>query len=387
MSMLRTARIAAIKKVIARDEDPVLQELFMNVEILEVLSRRDIFDIWYGMKSLDSYDDSVLELMTILLRADVDAELKKLTKEKEKKEETRPLAKILPFRQADRKSEFLSDPSLSALVIQQTTKNFKEFEEYEALLGKDIADMTKEEFIAGVERREICNRETLRNLLFKTNKYLRWCRQNGYSSQSYKISVDDIDLVEAMRKGMISSPETLVQKLDKCCILNDGYVAPVCACLAWMGLDVDEMVKIKNEDYNPELHRIRDREIPEAFREIFRDYSGKTEVIRDRGPVRVRMRLENAGLFLKRVSPFNDKIPRALPKGYVSIALVDLDLRCRDIQYSGRYYELMELEKQRAISMDDVADVFGISESRTNRHVIVNDRYLEYIAFKKAFQY
>lgn len=386
--MLRTARIAAIKKVIARDEDPVLQSLFMNIEILEVMSRRDIFDIWYGMKSLDSYDDSVLELLTILLRADVDSELKKLTKESEIEEEERPLAKIIPFQRVDRKNEFLDELPLSTIVSRQFRSIFDDFAEYEGELNKDISDMTKQEFVAGVQRLGLYNRESIRNILLKALRYFKWCREKEYSSQEYDISVSDIDIRDAIRKKLYPDPDALFKAVSNRCLLNEAMLTPVCVGLTWMGFSLKEMVEIKNEDYDPENNTILGRKIPEAFRNEFLSYSKMEEVSRERGSGYVTMYMYDAGYFLKSMwtkGSIKGKKPKQISQFSIASPMSDAGFRGRDIATSRCFYDLAEIRKTREVTDEDFKTVFKISGSRSNVNTALSDRRVEFNAFIEVF--
>lgn len=383
--MLRTARIAAIKKVIARDEDPVLQSLFMNIEILEVMSRRDIFDIWYGMKSLDSYDDSVLELLTILLRADVDTELKKLTKKSEIEEEERPLAKIIPFQRVDRKNEFLDELPLSTIVSRQFRSIFDDFAEYEGELGKDISDMTKQEFVVGVQRLGLYNRESIRNILLKMLRYFKWCREKGYSGQEYDISVSDIDIADAIQEKLYPDPDALFKAVSKRCILNDAMLTPVCVCLTWMGFSPKEMADIKNEDYDPASNTILGRKIPEAFRNEFLSYSRAEEVSRECGNGYVTMYIYDAGYLLKTMGKTKGKEPKRISTSSIAAPMSDAGFRGRDIATSRCFYDLAEIRKDREVTDEDFKTVFGISGSRSNVNTALSDRRIEFNAFIEAF--
>lgn len=134
----------------------------------------------------------------------------------------------------------------------QAIKIFKTIENYEAMVGKDAAQMCFNEARNFAKYANITETESSKNIISILKKYTEWCKKtnviSGVSDGFLTVKIDDVDLSENLSKILFKDDIDLVNSMRSLVSFDDGFIEPVVLVLAWSGVSRDELLVLKDSD-------------------------------------------------------------------------------------------------------------------------------------------
>ena len=324
--------------------------LYKKTAHSEVLTQMHVMKLVYGMKAVESCSDRQLHDLAVALG----------------------LYESSGEDGATSKQQFFDNLTVSNVNIYKA--HLKRFKWAEGERDADLTEWPKQDLLQEIEREGIYNRGTLRQLVTAISKYAEWRKQNGKSVNEFwhgeGLSVNDISLVEAMRKNCVQDPIGLCVRFAINKNSAPEMILNMCAVLAWVGFSLEEMVALKNEAVSPDCTRIDGRTIPIPMQRLVRIYTSCED-------------LDDLGYLVKRPLP-SRQAGRPINKAYISTQFATAGIMSHsDISMSAKYYELWSLENESSLTTEDIANVFKIKNDQRTAAMV--DRLAEYQAYKEAF--
>lgn len=118
--------------------------------------------------------------------------------------------------------------------------------EYEQKFCKDLAEFSKPEIIEFVNSRSFFRPEPLRVYLNSIRSYQEYCA--GANAIVPIVYQEDIDVEEAMRTSLFSTFSEIANLLADAIGLDQLHVTPPALALAWVGLSIDQTLKLKQNE-------------------------------------------------------------------------------------------------------------------------------------------
>lgn len=268
----------------------------------------------------------------------------------------------------------------------------------ESELDKEVAEMSKQEIIDGLSRIHYISYTSIRTDLYVLKKYFNWYNDNINPinvENALSISADDIDLSESLRAELVKDEDELVGILSFVTASEGYYEVPI-ILLAWCGLTLDEILKLKNEDVvfkDGSVFIQSDRKVlyikSEKIINLLKDYkSTKSRVVECHG--RREMFPDDIGFFIKNMLTVNsmfigkplsaanvrkkiDAYNRITPEHIKKITIDGVFL-------SGGMHRILESE----IETGKISTEVVVNELRAKLR-LANDAVNLYRAYKKAF--
>lgn len=361
---MKRSILQQIEAIVIKGDPDVLQDLYRKTQQSMHLTQSDIMKVWYGAKSLDSCSNEQLSELAAVLGI--------------VSEENVAL-------RGGVKSDFIA--SLGDAAQVKTKVFFENMKNAENAHGCDLACMSKETLCEAISSLGYYNRGNARQaVVYPLNLYIKWRKEQGMQNAPFwdteSITIEDIDISDAIRKKCVGSPEELFIKLKDAFPLDDGYMAPPALVLAWLGFTVPEMIDIEQGEVMNMSNTLRGRPVPPILRRILLGYARTVEVKRDNRTANYY--LEDIGYYLKRVTvkPNGKRIAPHNVFNAVNLAGIP---NVQDVMMSGHYYRLAEREKESRITLEDVVAEFGLQGR--NWKTLALDRLTELQVFKSVFKY
>lgn len=148
----------------------------------------------------------------------------------------------------ERKNKFFDWLTIDPVAFQLL---FKMSEPHEEQLGKDMAEFDQQEFFQMLANGHFATYNSMRVLRYQINKYLSWCRDQGYQTTLDKLSGAP-DLTEKIRYQMVGSPENLSERLNSVFKTAESQSVDclyrVFVWLLYMGMDKEEVPFVKKSE-------------------------------------------------------------------------------------------------------------------------------------------
>jgi len=361
--------IDRLKKLIENGTTKDLNLLYQRAESSGVLNKKDIMKVWYGITPLKWCDATFIDNMLALFE---DSPVVTVKRED-----------LLAWQ--DNKTRFLSSGIVPNGALSRAESLLKSFEKLEIENDCDFGELdtkTIAEFISGLGN---YNRSYIKTQVVTINAYLKWRMETGlavHGTAINPIQLDDIDIEEAIKKQCYSGPDAVVEHVGSYLPLNDGYLAPMAATLAWMGFETRPAVALLNTDVDLAAQTIAGVQIPTEMLDIVRSYMVTTDVTRANAGIR-QMYLEDLGYLLKRVvmSPKETAVTPSI----IANALCPIKMSYKDIWFSGRYFSMWKIEKERRLTTEDVVSIWGIKGNKSFVNATMNERLSEFQSYKQVF--
>ena len=220
--------------------------------------------------------------------------------------------------------------------------------------------------------------------------------------------MEDFPYAKLFGPLVTKTPEDLYYRITKVYPLDSGQPAMAALCLAWLGIDCGDAIKLRNEQVDTKNGQIISptgevlvASMPECIRKILDVYNDTTtaERIQNR-PITVKV--DDRGFFIKRmISKKSSKEGTPVTKKNVSDWIVilrdkfngttgnDQTLTYGNVQRSGGFYRLRKMDLagvdiRSNKNSDKVRLCLGKSKRNHKDNMLMYDAYLEVIAQKKS---
>lgn len=395
----------AMESCILKNDQSVYRDLSMNHA--KTVSATEMLLLWNGGKSFS--DLSVQQLKELHKRF-----LKHYPDifEPENKYFDRPAdgTSETDFINKSRKDEFVwwakENCKDTAVIVYLRTGG----KSIESFFKKDLCDLNKDEAIAGLSNLKYYIPDSIRKAIHSISVYAEWCRSKVYIAPQKiafeTIKASTVPLDGGVAKHMIMSPSDLVDVLETVSNLDEGRYEVIALCLAWLGIDTQEAISLRNEEVDTlngiitvsesKKPRTIDK-IPDGILNALQKYVANDQVVDGKGTVR---ELDDLGYFLKRriaiLTPPSSLTGRPLDVHSIRNGIVTLSSKYSEISdtnrefdtsavmMSGKMFRLSELEfAGEDITDDIIADIVCVPTG-TKRATIVRDMRALYEAYKRV---
>lgn len=268
----------------------------------------------------------------------------------------------------------------------------------EAPLDKEIATLSRSDVIDGIERSNYLSISTLRTEISHLTDYFKWYSKNiqEVKSDIKTITSSDINLTLSVKENIFKDVDELGASLVQF-PPDEGYLhAPVC-CLAWLGLELDEILNLKNEDIflkgthmfvkaPTKIIQVESKYIYDVLtkygntRQAIRTHYGDREVFAD-----------DIGYFIKRfLSEMSTRTGKRISEINVRRGLATANARLNSgvkrfnittVLTSGRLYRIREIERTTGV----VPMAVFINEFKTTKNRPIRDAMGLYEFYKMAY--
>ncbi len=266
----------------------------------------------------------------------------------------------------DVKMEFCRGAKLTQRSIAWA---FARMEPYEAEVGKDIAEMDKDECIFTISNIGLTEFGTIKSTISTLRLYSKWCKRNRVFTDMpdgiFEISPEDVRLIDPLGQSLFRDDVELVASIKKVIPIDAGYIEYPVFCLNWIGLNNSEIVALKDNDVDLDDRIIYGQDgsiVASGFSDnicdTLRKYRTCKSCMRPKGPGMVqavkdmsvnsflkRMVLVGSGEFGKGYSlaAVNSQCSR-MAKKYQALGYPHRHTY-QNVWRSGRYYELHKIEQ------------------------------------------
>ena len=293
--------------------------------------------------------------------------------------------------------------------MRANIKNFFEASEKdEEALGKDIACFSRDEFAAHIESLGFMEPQTLRDMIAKFAVYGDWYARLHPNTEPHfrDYHVEDFPYAKRFKPLVIETPEKLCAKIQMVYTIDSGQPAMAALCLAWLGIDCGDAIKLTNDQVDT-IHgqilsptgEVLVASMPECIRKMLNVYKNTTTAGRMQNqPITVKA--DDLGFFIKRmISKKSSHKGKPVTKKNVSDWIVilrdkyngttgnDQTLNYGNVQRSGGFYRLHKMELAgvdvRSVkNADKVRLCLGKSKRNHKDNMLMYDAYLEVIGEK-----
>ena len=304
------------------------------------------------------------------------------------------------------KRQFMS--TLSESYANDFRLLFGRSEPFESKLNQDIARFSVDEIGSFFEAGGLIEPSNLRTQLGMLATYGDWCLTIASTPHHFRdYHVEDFPYAKLFKPLVIETPEKLCTKMEMVYPLDSGQPAMAALCLAWLGIDCGDALKLRNEQVDTKNGQIISptgevlvASMPECIRKILDVYNDTTtaERIQNR-PITVKV--DDRGFFIKRmISKKSSKECTPVTKKNVSDWIVvlrdryngttgnDQTLTYGNVQRSGGFYRLRKMDLagvdiRSNKNSDKVRLCLGKSKRNHKDNMLMYDAYLEVIGVKE----
>lgn len=280
---------------------------------------------------------------------------------------------------------------------------------YEESLGRDIAIFSPNEIAHHLESLGFMEPHTVRNMVAKLASYGDWyVRLHPNAVHHFRdYHVEDFPYAKLFKPLVVETPEKLCHKIEMVYPIDSGQPAMAALCLAWLGIDCGDALKLRNEQVDTKNGQIISptgevlvASMPECIRKML-DVYGKT-----RSAERVQNRTftvyaDDIGFFIKRMLSANSsKEGKPITKNQITSAITELrskfngttgndqTLTYGNVQRSGGFYRLRKMDLagvdiRSNKNSDKVRLCLGKSKRNHKDNMLMYDAYLEVIGVKE----
>ena len=304
------------------------------------------------------------------------------------------------------KRQFMS--TLSESYANDFRLLFGRSEPFENELNHDIAWFSVEEIGNFFESGGLIEPQNLRTQLGMLATYGDWCLTIASTPHHFRdYHVEDFPYAKLFEPLVTKTPEDLYCRITKVYPLDSGQPAMAALCLAWLGIDCGDAIKLRHEQVDTKNGQIISPtgevlvvSMPECIRKMLDVYS------KTRSAERVQNRTftvyaDDIGFFIKRmVSKQSSKEGAPITKKNISDWIVllrdkfngttgnDQTLTYGNVQRSGGFYRLRKMDLagvdiRSNKNSDKVRMCLGKSKRNHKDNMLMYDAYLEVIGAKE----
>ena len=304
------------------------------------------------------------------------------------------------------KRQFMS--TLSESYANDFRLLFGRSEPFENKVNHDIAWFSVEEIGSFLESGGFIEPQNLRTQLGMLATYGDWCLTIASTPHHFRdYHVEDFPYAKLFGPLVTKTPEDLYYRIAKVYPLDSGQPAMAALCLAWLGIDCGDALKLRNEQVDTKNGQIISPtgevlvvSMPECIRKMLDVYS------KTRSAERVQNRTftvyaDDIGFFIKRmISKQSSKEGAPITKKNISDWIVllrdkfngttgnDQTLTYGNVQRSGGFYRLRQMDlagiNVRSVkNADKVRLCLGKSKRNHKDNMLMYDAYLEVIGVKE----
>ena len=305
------------------------------------------------------------------------------------------------------KRQFMS--TLSESYANDFRLLFGRSEPFELKFNKDIVWFPVVEIGSFLEAGGLIEPSNLRTQLGMLASYGDWyVRLHPNTEHHFRdYHVEDFPYAKLFKPLVIETPEKLCHKIEMVYPIDSGQPAMAALCLAWLGIDCGDALKLRNEQVDTKNGQIISptgevlvASMPECIRKML-DVYGKT-----RSAERVQNRTftvyaDDIGFFIKRMLSANSsKEGKPITKNQITSAITELrskfngttgndqTLTYGNVQRSGGFYRLRQMDlagiNVRSVkNADKVRLCLGKSKRNHKDNMLMYDAYLEVIGVKE----
>ena len=305
------------------------------------------------------------------------------------------------------KRQFMS--TLSESYANDFRLLFGRSEPFELKFNKDIVWFPVVEIGSFLEAGGLIEPSNLRTQLGMLASYGDWYVRLHPNTEHHfrEYHVEDFPYAKLFKPLVIETPEKLCHKIEMVYPIDSGQPAMAALCLAWLGIDCGDALKLRNEQVDTKNGQIISptgevlvASMPECIRKML-DVYGKT-----RSAERVQNRTftvyaDDIGFFIKRMLSANSsKEGKPITKNQITSAITELrskfngttgndqTLTYGNVQRSGGFYRLRQMDlagiNVRSVkNADKVRLCLGKSKRNHKDNMLMYDAYLEVIGVKE----
>ena len=305
------------------------------------------------------------------------------------------------------KRQFMS--TLSESYANDFRLLFGRSEPFELKFNKDIVWFPVVEIGSFLEAGGLIEPSNLRTQLGMLASYGDWYVRLHPNTEHHfrEYHVEDFPYAKLFKPLVIETPEKLCHKIEMVYPIDSGQPAMAALCLAWLGIDCGDALKLRNEQVDTKNGQIISptgevlvASMPECIRKML-DVYGKT-----RSAERVQNRTftvyaDDIGFFIKRMLSANSsKEGKPITKNQITSAITELrskfngttgndqTLTYGNVQRSGGFYRLRQMDlagiNVRSVkNADKVRLCLGKSKRNHKDNMLMYDAYLEVIGAKE----
>ena len=157
------------------------------------------------------------------------------------------------------KDRFLAE--FAAKNRRMFQSKFEAISDYELRMGKDFAEMNKDDAIEAIRNIKIGTYDSAVSVQGFFRNYIKWCEKNNIftnvNPELKGISAkEDIDSSRYLRKMWFVDESDLISKMRMVRPFNEGYYEVVVLLFAWLGVSQDKILSIMPGDLDLESRRI-----------------------------------------------------------------------------------------------------------------------------------
>ena len=285
---------------------------------------------------------------------------------------------------------------------------FGRSEPFESKFDKDIAWFSVEEIGSFFEAGGLIEPSNLRTQLGMLATYGDWHMKEVATPPHHfrDYHVEDFPYAKLFKPLVIETPEKLCTKIQMVYTIDSGQPAMAALCLAWLGIDCGDAIKLTNDQVDTMNGQIISptgevlvASMPECIRKMLNVYR------KTRSAERVQNRtftvyVDDIGFFIKRMLSANSsKAGKPITKSQITTAIAilrdkyngttgnDQTLNYGNVQRSGGFYRLHRMELAgvdvRSVkNADKVRLCLGKSKRNHKDNMLMYDAYLEVIGEK-----
>lgn len=245
---------------------------------------------------------------------------------------------------------------------------FRVSEPLEESYGKDLAEFTQEEIFAFLNSLEFVEPEGIRGRLAGLIRYGNFYKElfpNAHP-QFQGVDVHSVAYKTQFIPTLTLEPEQLLNRIEQVYSPDSAQPAIAAFCLAWLGIDCGNAVKLKTEQIDTRAGIIYDAvgnvllpTMPECIREALHIYANTREAIRVQNQT-FTVYADDIGYFIKRMKTKNSEkqsVPYSAKQLSAQVSLfaeqfVNLFGKenaewatYTNVQRSGNFYRLYQMEK------------------------------------------
>lgn len=212
------------------------------------------------------------------------------------------------------KQQFLSGYKGNTLRYNQSL--LEKLKAGEAAIGKDIGEMTKEEWSRAIQCTGAYQYASVARYVTVLKSYAKWYSDHVrqlLNAQIDGFSSEDVDITENMRRAIPYPLEPLLAAMEEY-PAKEGFLQQPVACLAYLGLDRSQMQALKKDAVklrkNTVIIKLQDRQITSEQDAIFRVFKEYSKVDPEKQYVRhhIAMQQQDLGYYLKRMHTVRSKL-------------------------------------------------------------------------------
>ena len=305
------------------------------------------------------------------------------------------------------KERFLKEYCTTTEVYRTRHGLFTITEPGELSVDKDVASMSIAEAKSAIDEMDVSGLSTVYNLRMVIKAYIDWCKDNGVFETNdgfLQVCNPDLDISPSISRILFRDENDLIYSMRKVCAFNEGYPQPVIMAFAWLGLQLKDILDLRDSHVNLETRQVFDPDgniIVDGFSDRI------TDILREFEETSISQRENHTTIYdvvkdlstdayLKRFLPKSSKkFGGEYTTSQIYSALNRYNQKYKELGFpsrlsfsnvwkSGRYYKLWEWEQATGLSafqQENKQKILEIFRNSANYSSVI----WYYKAYKRAF--